>query len=97
LLDGRPKLSSATATTGEMCGKFELVQSLETREDVRRTVAYIITGRNTVVMKKSTLVMVQIQISPGFIHYSVRINTSFCTGNIFTMAQVLAKSVRLFR
>ena len=80
-----------------MSGKFELVKSLKTREDVRRTVAYIITNKLTVVMKKSALVMLQIQISPEFIHYSVRINMSFRTGNIFTIAQGLAKSVRLFR
>jgi hypothetical protein len=97
LLDCRPKLSCATAKTGEMSGKFELVKSLKTREDVRRTVAYIITNKLTVVMKKSALVMLQIQISPEFIHYSVRINMSFRTGNIFTIAQGLAKSVRLFR
>jgi len=96
LLDCRPKFRSATAKSGEMCGKFELVKSLETREDVCRTVAYIITGKNTVVMKKSPLVMVQIQISPEFIHYFVRINMSFRTGNIFTITQGLAKSVRLF-
>ena len=80
-----------------MCGKVELVKSLETREDVCRSVAYIMAGKNTVVMKKSPLVMVQIQISPEFIHHTVRINMSFCTGNIFTMAQGLANSVRSFR
>jgi hypothetical protein len=97
LLDCRPKLSPATAKTGEMCGKSQLVKSLETPEDVCRIVAYIITGKNTVVMKKSPLVVVQIQISPGFIHYSVQINMSFCTDKFFTMAQGLAMSVRLFR
>jgi len=74
-----------------------MVKSLETREDVCRTVAYIITSNITVVMKKSAPAMLQIQISPEFIHCSVRINMSFCTGNIFTIAQGLAKSVRLFR
>jgi hypothetical protein len=97
LLDCRPKLSCATAKTGEMCGKFELVKYWETREDVCQSVAYIITGKNTVLMKRSPLVMVQIQLSPEFIHYSVGINVSFRIGRFFIMAQGLAKSVRLFR
>jgi hypothetical protein len=70
--------------------------SFHTREEVCRTVAYVIASNVTVVMKMSALVMVQIQISPAFIRYSVRNKMSFCTGNIFTMAQGLAKSVRLF-
>jgi len=83
--------------TGEMCGKFELLKSLEIRVDLCRNVAYIITSKITVVMEKSALVMLQIHIYPAFIHCSVRINMSFLTGNILTIAHGLAKSVTLFR
>jgi hypothetical protein len=68
---------------GRYAGSLELrksgTHSFHTREDASRTVAYITASKVTVVIKMSALVLVQIQISPEFIHYSARNKMSICT------------------